>query len=103
MYRLAAETGELESLEMDLETWDAAHRADPDEFLSLEPLIAFRQSGEGLTPGMLLQVYPPFCTDYEGERSYAQVPAQESRGYLSSLARQIQKLPPGAQFRMKIV
>ena len=70
VHRLAAETGELESLGVDLLGFDAAVRSDPVEYLNLAPLEAFRAAGGVLQPGQLLSVYPPYCFEgAEADRS----------------------------------
>lgn len=102
VHRLWAETGEMESTGLDFASFDAGHRADPVEFLGLHPLLAFRQGGGELHPGMLLHVYPPFCVNCDQPRSYRPVPLAEAVAYLSMLARQIADLPDGSTFRIVI-
>jgi len=102
--RLAAETGELESLGVDLVGFDAAVRADPVEYLTLAPLEAFRAGGGVLLPGQLLSVYPPFCTDSAVvSRSFRAVAAADRLEFLSSLAAQLRGLPDGSVVKFDIV
>jgi hypothetical protein len=62
VHRLDGETGELESLQVDLADFDSATRADPIGYLGLLPLERFRAQclsavriqgirGRGFTPG----------------------------------------------------
>ena len=100
VHRLWAETGEMESTGRDLAAFDAGHRADPLEFLGLHPLHAFRQGGGELHPGMLMQMYPPFCANHDQPRCFSAVPSAEAIAYLSTLARQLAELPEGSTFRI---
>src|SRR5262249_12738532 len=59
--RLQGATGDLEWLDVDLESFDRACREDPVEYLQLQPLARFRTDGGTLEPGQLLSAYPPFC------------------------------------------
>jgi hypothetical protein len=102
VFRLAGETGDLQSLDVSFEEFVAHVRADPIGFLSLQPLLAFSQTGGRLVAGQLLNVYPPFCTTFAGERSYRAVPALEQRDFLGALAGQIRELPDGTAFTFKI-
>src|SRR5215213_5445947 len=62
VYRLSAETGELESLGCTLLEFLERAQNDPVGYLSLQPMLQFYNDGGTLTPGQLLNVYPPFCT-----------------------------------------
>jgi len=61
--KLMAEMGYVEQIAENLGEFLAAVVEDPREMLELEPLEIFREDGGELEPGMLLQVYPPFCSD----------------------------------------
>ena len=101
--RLAAETGELESLGVDLVGFDAAVRANPIEYLNLAPLEAFRAEGGVVQPGQLLSVYPPYCVDSaDTRRSFRAIAAADRLGFLSSLAAQLRDLPEGTAVRFAI-
>lgn len=103
VHRLAAETGTLESLGVDLVGFDAAVRADPVEYLSLAPLQAFRAEGGVLQPGQLLNVYPPYCVDNANRgRSYRAIGAANRLAFLSSLASQLRELPDGTAVRFDL-
>ncbi len=97
VFRLDAEIGELASLEVDLAGFDAAVRADPIEYLGLQPLQRFRAEGGVLRPGEVLNVYPPFVfSESASGVSLRAIPALEQLAFLSALAAQIRQLPDGA-------
>jgi hypothetical protein len=97
VWKLQAESGELAALELTLAEFDAAARADPDEFLQLAPLHQFRLEGGRLEPGQLLNVYPPFVVE-QATPSYSlkAVPTHARHHFLSEFARSIHNLPDGA-------
>jgi hypothetical protein len=98
VHRLSGESGELESLDVDLVAFDANARADPLEYLRLHPLWQFRHDGGTLEPGHLLSVWPPFVMGTNEEtRSFRAVPAVEHRAFLADFARQIRDLPDGTK------
>ena len=104
VYKLSGETGEIDSLNMNLVEFDANVRADPDEFLELAPLERFRAEGGVLEPGQLLSVMPPFVFSESAEGvSFRAIPAAERLSFLSRLARQIRDLPDGTQVALKVV
>jgi hypothetical protein len=95
---LAAETGDVEPLGQTFEEFLQAAAADPVETLGLHPLMQFRSDGGILTPGQLLNVYPPFCTKEAADGvSLAAVPALERLDFLAELSRQ---LPGDGEFRI---
>lgn len=100
VYRLAGETGEVESLEVDLYNFDRAIRADPVGYLSLAPLEEFRAQGGAIQPGQLLDVFPPFVIKSDSStRSYRAIGALERRRWLAHLAEQLRDLPDGTAVR----
>lgn len=102
VHQLQAETGDLRTLAMDLETFLMRAREAPVEFLSLQPLQQFRREGGELKPGELLSVYPPFCTK-EAARgvSLKAIPALERIAFLADFAKQISDVPDGAKVRFE--
>src|SRR4051812_37693754 len=68
VHRLAGETGDLSPLGVDLPDFDARTRADPLEYLSLQPLWQFRADGGELQPGQLLSVMPPFVLNTQAPK-----------------------------------
>ena len=101
VHRLSAETGELESLDVDLVAFDANARADPLEYLRLQPLWQFRNDGGRVEPGELLSVWPPFVLDTDEARSFRAVPALQHRAFLADFARQLHDLPDGTKVRFE--
>ena len=90
VHKLEAESGELASLEMNLETFLACARENPMEFLSLQPLAQFQREGGDLKPGQLLNVYPPFITrESKDGVSLTAVSMFERISFLADFARQI--------------
>jgi hypothetical protein len=92
----------MESLEMPLFAFLERACAEPESFLSAEPLIRHLDDGGELAPGMLLHAYPPFCTQQAAEGvSLRPVPAQELIRFHAELARQLADVPEGGwvQFR----
>lgn len=96
VWKLDAEVGELNPLQMTLPEFDAAVRADPDEFLALGPLREFQAEGGTLEPGQLLSVYPPFVFKESANGvTYRAVAALDRLRFLSDLARQLRDIPDG--------
>lgn len=98
--RLAAETGDVTEVGMDLRQFLGAVQSRPIETLRLGLLLKFESQGGQLQPGQLLNVYPPLCTK-EAADGYrvAAVPAEEQRYFLTELARQ---LPPDGEFEIGV-
>ncbi len=102
VWKLEAETGDLDDLGLSLDGFLAAAEADPDGFLSLEPLLQFQAVGGKLEPGELLSVYPPFCTAQAANGvSLEAVPAADRRAFLADFARQIRDLPDGGSVEIE--
>ena len=102
VHRLQAETGTIESLAMDLETFLLRAQDAPVEFLSLQLLRQFRREGGELKPGELLSVYPPFCTKESGRGiSLRAISASDRIGFLADFANQISHLSEGTRVRIK--
>jgi hypothetical protein len=96
--RLAAETGELEALDLSLAEFFHAVQADPIDFLSLQPLLRFQRDGGTLEPGQLLAAYPPFCTEEAADGvDLAAISADERRRFLADFAAQIRDVPEGGK------
>ena len=102
VFHLLAETGELLALNLTLAAFDSAVRQDPDTFLSLAPLRRFQHDGGVLLPGQLLSVYPPFCFDFAGDRSYRAVGWADRMAFVADLARQLSTLSDGTDVRLVI-
>jgi len=103
VYKLAAETGALEPMNVSLAAFFQAVAADPVEFLSLHPLIKFQHDGGRLEPGRLLGAFPPFCCKQSADGvSLAAIPTGERRRFLADLAAQVRDLPEGAEIEFEI-
>lgn len=95
--RLDTELGEMQSLGVDLADFDAAVRADPVEYLSLQPLERFRAEGGELRPGELLNAYPPYVFRQSAAGvSLRAVSAGDRLEFLAALAASLRDLPDGA-------
>jgi hypothetical protein len=104
VHQLQAEIGELESVDMDLETFLNSVQEKPVDFLSLQSLQRFRDEGGELKPGELLSVYPPFCTKETARGvSLKAIPALERISFLADFAKQIAGLQEGTKMKMKPV
>jgi len=103
VYKLAAETGGVEPLNVGLGGFFEAVAKDPVEFLALHPLLKFQQDGGRLEPGQLLSVFPPFCTKQSADGvSLTAMAADERRRFLADLASQLRHLPQGSEIEFQI-
>jgi hypothetical protein len=105
VFRLAAETGVLESLNLGLPEFFRSVQDDPIGFLSLEPLLQFERDGGALEPGQLLAAYPPFCTKQaaDGGVHLAAIPTDERRRFLAEFASQIRDVLDGGEIVLGIL
>lgn len=89
---LAAETGEVQDLNLTLGEFLKRASADPVDFLAMEPLLQFQNTHGALAAGDLLHAYPPFCTKEAAQGvSLRAVPAWEVHRTHAEFAR---ALPP---------
>jgi hypothetical protein len=103
VWRLAAETGEVEQMEVGLGGFFEAVEVDAVEFLSLHPLLQFQREGGQLEPGQLLVAFPPFCTKQSAEGvSLAAISADERRKFLADLAGQFRNVPDGGEINFRV-
>ena len=101
-HKLAAETGEVESLGVGLREFFEAVAADSVEFLSLHPLLQHQQDGGQLEPGQLLAAYPPFCTTESADGVHlAPISAGERRRFLADMAAQLRDVPDGGEIEFR--
>ncbi len=90
VHKLDAEIGEIENLEMNLETFLNKAQQNPVEFLSLEPLLQFMAEGRKLEKGQLLSVYPPFIAKESANGvSLKAISMFDRIGFLADFASQI--------------
>jgi hypothetical protein len=103
IHKLSGETGELEALHTVLAGFFAAAHANPLEYLSLQPLLAFQKRGGKLHPGQLLHAYPPFCAEESAKGVLLRAaPALQVIQYLSDLSRFLAKIQDGGQYRVSL-
>ena len=99
VWRLFAETGELESLEMTFSKFLASAQANPDEFLGLHYLKQFQSEGGVLEPGQLLTSYPPFCSEQaEDGVKLTAISSEERYRFLADFAAQMRAMPDDDDF-----
>jgi hypothetical protein len=104
VYKLEAESGEIDNLGMGFETFLSRSKENPVEFLALEPLMQFLSEGEELKPGQLLSVYPPFITEESANGvSLRAISMFERIGFLADFARQISGIPDGGKLEIKVI
>jgi len=104
VWRLLAETGELDELNVSLKEFLERSQADPMDYLAMQPLLQFQEDGGTLEPGQLLAAFPPFCLKQaENGVHLGAVSATERRTFLSSFATQIHEVPDGGEIRFEIV
>lgn len=93
VWQLNSETDELENLNLNLNEFLTEAEKNPIDFLSLQPLIRFKDEGGKIENGQLLNVYPPFCTkESENGISLKAVPMFERISFLADFAKQINSL-----------
>jgi hypothetical protein len=97
VFRLDAEMGTLEPLDMDVADFDAAARMNASDFLRLAPLEDWRVDGHELQPGELLEVHPPFVVEFDGERRMRALPTIERRRNLARIAAGLRDVPNGTR------
>lgn len=104
VYKLQAETGEIECLNLSLPEFFDAVEVNPFEFLAMQPLLRFKQEGGTLEPGQVLHAYPPFCTkEAEAGVSLKAIAATEAIAFLSTFSRQMRDLAEGQQIKITVV
>lgn len=103
VYKLYAETGELESLDFGLGSFLSAASADPVEFLGLEPLLQLQNQEQHLEPGQVIHVYPPFCTEEaKNGVSLKPVSAAEALTFLGDFSKQISSVGNGEKVEVRV-
>ena len=95
IWRLSAETGEIENLGLGLSSFFESVSKDPIGFLGMEPLLQLQSEGTELEPGQLIHAYPPFCTKEAANGvSLKPVPAAELILFHAELS---SRLPPDGE------
>jgi len=103
VYKLYAETGELECLDFGLGSFLSAVSSDPVEFLGLEPLLQIQEQGQSIEPGQVIHVYPPFCTE-EAKNGVSLKPVSntEALTFLSDFSKQINKVGNSEKIEVRV-
>ena len=102
VFHLWAEVDELDLVASSLSDFINKVKQNPESVLSLSPLQSYQSSNGKLSPGELLNAYPPFCTQESanGVRLSA-VPASEQLLFLEKLSQKMKNVPEGSQFQVK--
>ena len=96
VWRLSAETDEIEDCGLSLGGFLEEVRRNPEDFLSFNP-------NQRLRPGQLINAYPPFCMAQSGkDASLKAIAAEDVIGFHADLARQIRGLPDGAEIKIRV-
>ena len=95
VFRLLAETGDIESLARSLEDFFSLVASGIEGFLNVG-------LDHKMQPGQLLHAYPPFCLDSGKTASLKPVPASEVILFHAEFARQIHDIPDGGQIVIDI-
>lgn len=94
--RLLSESDEIEAFHLSLFDFVQNVQDDPIDFLSLQPLRNYWESGGTLEPGQLLSVLPPYVVDSgEHEHSYRAMSVEGRLNFLAHLAKEIRDIPDG--------
>ena len=88
IWRLSAETDEIENLGLDFQEFLKQIYCNPIEFLNIENIDNLT-----LNPGQLINVVPPFCIEAENGYSFKPIDTEEQILYLSNFSKQIKDLP----------
>ena len=103
VYKLYAETGEIDCLQVNFTEFIKVCNENPMEYLSLEPLVLYENEGKKLKPGQLLNVYPPFCTkESENGISLNAIPTLEKLRFLMSFYKQIANVSDDSSIKIKL-
>lgn len=99
---LDTETGAMQNLNVDFSRFVEAVQRFPGEALDLRAVGTFMQAGAALAPGELLAVYPPQCIQTNGEElNLTRMPVATRLDSLANLHKQVIKLKPGQQIRLR--
>ena len=103
VYKLYAETGDIECLELGLASFLSAATSDPVDFLGLEPLLELQKEGVSLEPGQAIGVYPPFCTEEAKQGvSLKPVAVEKALRFLSDFSKQISSAENGEKIGIQV-
>jgi hypothetical protein len=103
VFRLDAEIGKLESLDMSFEEFIISAQEKPDEILMPKVLYDFEKNGDVLEPGKLIMVFPPFVVQNDGPRSLKAISANDLISFHADISRQLENVPDGTKVRFEII
>lgn len=103
VWKLLAETDEARSMDVPFSEFLEQARQDPIEFLGMHPLLQYvNEHGQGLEPGKLLSVYPPFCTaESAAGVNLRAVSTADRHRFLIEFSSSIRQVPDGAKVAIK--
>jgi hypothetical protein len=103
VWKLLAETDEVRSMDVPLANFLEQAQKDPVEYLEMHPLLQYiNERGQGLDPGKLLSVYPPFCTAESGAGvDLRAISTLDRRRFLIEFAFSLRQVPDGAKISIK--
>ena len=102
VWKLWAETGEVEPLDTSVPGFLGAAIEDPIGYLQLQPLERFLEQGGNLPPGSLLHAFPPFSSkEARLGVTMSPVPALEAISYLAALAAKLGRLGEGDALKVE--
>lgn len=103
VWKLRADTGEIQSMRVDLPHFLEAARKDPVEYLELHLLAQFSESVGLLEPGSLVHTIPPLCMSREQNKlALKPAPVANTISFLAHFARQIEDVPEGAEVNLQL-
>jgi hypothetical protein len=103
VFKLRADTGEVNSLRVDLAQFFEAAKEDPVSYLSLELLALFHEQFGALEPGQLIHTMPPLCLKRADKKlAMKAVAADNVIAFLANFARQINETPEGTEINLRL-
>jgi hypothetical protein len=103
VWRLYAETGEMEPLEETFKVFMENVQDDPGEELGLHALLQFQREGGKLQPGQLLTAYPPYCTEEAADGvKLSAVSTEERHRFLADFSAKLRDMPEGSTLDMNL-
>jgi hypothetical protein len=104
VYKLYAETGDLEFKEEGLVSFLRNANEDSASYLELQPLLQFEREGNALEPGRVLHAVPPFCSkEAKAGVHLSSIPIHEALAMLPDMATALNGLKDGDKFSIKVM
>ena len=98
--RLSSESGDIDNLDLTFKQFIDEVIKRPTEFLALESFNDLNEMDIKLKEGQLMNVFPPFMFNCDGDRSFKPVPAEEQISFLKSIYSQTKNLPDGQSIKI---